>query len=99
MRTKVEIGDFEITIEENEEGVITVSAEKDGETVEEFTLSAEESEEGAEEMEEMEESEEDMDLKGFDEYSEEDEEEEEEEEEEEMSEKLKSNGLKSFDKF
>lgn len=55
MKTKVEVLGYEIEIEEVD-GVVTVKAELDGETVEEFTL---ETPEGQEE------SEGDDDVKGF----------------------------------
>lgn len=47
MKTKVEINGYEITVEENE-GLITVKAEKEGEIVEEFSLESSEGEEGSE---------------------------------------------------
>lgn len=53
MKTKIEISGYEIEIEEND-GLITVKAEKEGEIVEEFTLEpaegGEESEGGEDEM-------------------------------------------------
>lgn len=61
MVTKVEINGYEITIEENE-GVISVKAEKDEEIIEEFTIETEEGEEG-----------EDGDVKGFGEFGDEEE--------------------------
>ena len=58
MITKVEINGYEITIEENE-GLITVRAEKDEEVIEEFSIEteAQEAQEG-EEMQDEEEEEE-----------------------------------------
>ena len=58
MITKVEINGYEITIEENE-GLITVKAEKDEEIIEEFSIEteAQEAQEG-EESENYEEGEE-----------------------------------------
>lgn len=41
MKTTIEINGFEITIEENE-GVISVVANKDGESIEEFTIDSNE---------------------------------------------------------
>lgn len=66
MKTKVEIeiGDYEIKIEEID-GVISVKAEKDDEIVEEFSIEVEESEEGEFEGEEGLEGE---DIKGFGEF-------------------------------
>lgn len=61
MKTTIEINGYEITIEENE-GVITVKAEKDEEVVEEFSINIEESEEGEESQDD------DSDIKGFDEF-------------------------------
>ena len=45
MKTKVEVLGYELEIEEVD-GVVTVKAELDGETVEEFTLETPEGEEG-----------------------------------------------------
>ena len=45
MKTKVEVLGYEIEIEEVD-GVVTVKADLDGETVEEFTLETPEGEEG-----------------------------------------------------
>lgn len=67
MKTKVEVLGYEIEIEEVD-GVITVKAELDGETVEEFTL---ETPEGQEE------SEGDDDVKGFKDFDSQSQEEEE----------------------
>lgn len=67
MKTKVEIeiGDYEIQIEEVD-GVITVKAEKDDEIVEEFSIEVEESEgEGLEGEEGLEG---DEDIKGFEDF-------------------------------
>jgi hypothetical protein len=57
MKTKVEVLGYEIEIEEVD-GVVTVKAELDGETVEEFTLEAPEEGQGQDE-------ESDDDVKGF----------------------------------
>ena len=59
MITKVEINGYEITIEENE-GLITVRAEKDEEVIEEFSIETE-----AQEAQEGEESEEGEGIKSF----------------------------------
>jgi hypothetical protein len=64
MKTKVEIHGYEIEIEEKD-GLITVKAEKDSETIEEFSLQV--GEEGQAQMQE----EEDMEIKGFGEFGEE----------------------------
>ena len=57
MKTKVEVLGYEIEIEEVD-GVVTVKAELDGETVEEFTLETPEEGQGQDE-------ESDDDVKGF----------------------------------
>ncbi len=59
MKTKVEVLGYEIEIEEVD-GVVTVKADLDGETVEEFTLETPEGEEGQDE-----EGQGDDDVKGF----------------------------------
>jgi hypothetical protein len=76
MKTTIEVNGYEIVIEETE-GTVSVSAMKDGETVEEFTL---EGEEGGEEVQSFGEYEEEED------FGDEEGEEEEEELEEEMPE-------------
>jgi hypothetical protein len=65
MKTKVEIHGYEIEIEEKD-GLITVKAEKDSETIEEFSLQV-----GEESQVDMQ-DEEDMEIKGFGEFGEED---------------------------
>ena len=96
MKTTVEINDYLITIEEVE-GNITVSATKDEEVVEEFSIEIEEGQD-----------EESNDVQGFgqfgqeeeDEFGQNDEEEEEEKEEEEEEEKEELEGkLESFQSF
>ena len=67
MKTKVEVLGYEIEIEEVD-GVVTVKAELDGETVEEFTLEAPEEGQGQDE-------ESDDDVKGFKDFDSQDEEE------------------------
>ena len=67
MKTKVEVLGYEIEIEEVD-GVVTVKAELDGETVEEFTLEATEEGQGQDE-------ESDDDVKGFKDFDSQDEEE------------------------
>ena len=62
MKTKVEIEGYEIEIS-FEEGVITVTAEKDDEIVEEFSINVEEGEEGEDAQK--------GDIKGFGDYDEE----------------------------
>lgn len=103
MKTKVEIeiGDYEIQIEEVD-GVITVKAEKDDEIVEEFSIEVEESE-GGEELE-GEELEGEEDIKGFEDFGGEEEdfeggEESEEFESEEDEEEVEGPALESFQSF
>lgn len=60
MKTKVEIEGYEIEIS-FEEGMISVTAQKDDEVVEEFSINVEEAEEGDEEG----------DIRGFGDYDEE----------------------------
>jgi len=103
MKTKVEIeiGDYEIQIEEVD-GVITVKAEKDDEIVEEFSIEVEESE-GGEELE-GEELEGEEDIKGFEDFGSEEEdfeggEESEEFESEEDEEEVEGPALESFQSF
>lgn len=104
MKTTIELNGFEIVIEESE-GLVTVSALKEGETVEEFTLEGEESvspedseEMGDEEMKAFGEEEDD-----FEEAEEgEDEGEEDEFEEEDDDDDLEEEGegkLESFNAF
>ena len=63
MKTKVEIEGYEIEIS-FEEGMISVTAQKDDEVVEEFSINVEEGEEGEEGAQEG-------DIKGFGDYDEE----------------------------
>jgi hypothetical protein len=87
MKTTIEMHGYEITIEEREEGLLVVSASKDGEVVEEFELEGgedhpgHESEEDGEDMEAF--GEEESDLGDDEEMGEEESGEEEMEEEEE----------------
>jgi len=60
MKLKFEMHGYEITIEETEENMITVSASKDGEVIEEFELEGGEDHPGHEEMDELPEGEESM---------------------------------------
>jgi hypothetical protein len=95
MKTKVEVLGYEIEIEEVD-GVVTVKADLDGETVEEFTLEAPEGEEG--------EGQGDDDVKGFKDFDgqaqeedfPQDDEESEEEEEDEDDEKETLESFQSF---
>jgi hypothetical protein len=89
MKTTIEMHGYEIVIEETQEGLLTISAMKDGEVVESFELEGGEDyphdEEGSEEMKSF--GEEEEDLSGEEEEEEMPHEEEEmpsEEEEEEM---------------
>lgn len=105
MITKVEINGYEITIEENE-GLITVKAEKDEEIIEEFSIETEEAQEG-------EESEEGEGIRSFDDFGGEEEDfgsQEGEEEESELGEEIQDedededeeeseNKLESFQAF
>lgn len=106
MKTTIEVGGFEITVEEME-GNITVSATKEGEVVEEFELATEDfesqdmGEEGDDDMmsfgdEGMEEEEE-----GFDDMDDDEEfgQEEEEEEEGAQEEEEEAGKLESFSFF
>lgn len=104
MRTNIEISGFTIKVEDLE-GKITVTAEKDGEVMEEFVLTQDE--EGTESTEEPIDGEEDTDgeeeseLKSFDQFEKEEDEKEEGDEEQELPESeepLKEN-LLTFDKF
>ena len=98
MKTKVEVLGYEIEIEEVD-GVITVKAELDGETVEEFTLEA---------PEEGQQDEEGNDVKGFkdfetqeeEDFEDQDQEEEEDfEDQEEEEEDNEEKALESFQSF
>jgi hypothetical protein len=108
MKTTIEVAGHQIVIEEME-GTVMVSAMKDGETVEEFSLSAEgESSEGEEVQDED-------DMKTFGDYGQEEEEDfeseegqdevqdevqdEEESQDEEEEEDEKSSALESFQSF
>jgi hypothetical protein len=97
MKTTIEVQGFEIKIEEME-GKITVSAMKEGETVEEFELESEDFE-----SQDMPEGDEDDDMDAFGEeedMEEEDDFEEESEEMEEESEEMEEEGkLESFSYF
>jgi len=65
MKTTIEMHGFEIVIEGTEEGILTVSALKDGDVVEEFTLEA------GEDYSDMEgEESEGEEIKGFSEFGE-----------------------------
>jgi hypothetical protein len=94
MKTKVEVLGYEIEIEEVD-GVVTVKADLDGETVEEFTLEAQ-GEEG--------EGQDDDDVKGFKDFDGQAQEEdfpqgEDEEGEEEGEEEDEKETLESFQSF
>jgi len=96
MKTKVEVLGYEIEIEEVD-GVVTVKAELDGETVEEFTLESPEEGQGQEEGE---------DVKGFEDFEGQEEEdfgdeesEGEESEEDEEDEDEEEKALESFQSF
>jgi len=106
MKTTIEINGHEIVIEEND-GLITVSAMKDGEVMEEFEIGSEEKEEetavtGEESLQDFEdfEEEEDAEKEEMGEKEEEDfEEEQEEKEEEEENEEENEGKLESFQSF
>ena len=70
MKTKIEVLGYEIEIEEVD-GVVTVKADFDGETVEEFTLEAQELQNDNDENEN-----EDGDVQGFSDFENQNEEEE-----------------------
>jgi hypothetical protein len=102
MKTTIEMHGYEITIEEREEGLLVVSASKDGEVVEEFELEGgedhpgHESEEDGEDMEAF--GEEESDLGDDEEMGEEESGEEEEEEEEEEA-PAEEGALESFSAY
>ena len=105
MKTKVEINGYEIEIEEKD-GLVSVSATKDGEIIEEFSLNIgegqEESEEDKEEVQSFDEfgQEEEEDFEGEEVPEEEESEEEEEDfEGEEESEEEEEGKLESFQSF
>jgi hypothetical protein len=99
MKTKVEVLGYEIEIEEVD-GVVTVKAELDGETVEEFTLETPEEGEGQEDGEDVqsfgdfdsEEDEEDGDFEDSEDFESEDEDEDEDDKDEDKA-------LESFQSF
>jgi hypothetical protein len=104
MKTTIEMHGYEITIEEREEGLLVVSASKDGEVVEEFELeggdddqSGRESEEDGEDMEAF--GEEESDLGDDEEMGEEEAGEEEMEEEEEEEAPAEEGTLESFSAY
>jgi hypothetical protein len=109
MKTTIQMHGYEITIEEREEGLLTVSATKDGEVIEEFELEAGEDHQGMEDREEGEEMEmgDDEDMSAFgeeeDDLGEESDEEEMQEEgepEEGGEEEMQEEGaLESFSSF
>jgi hypothetical protein len=92
MKTKIEMGDYCICVEE-QDGVISVKAEKDEETVEEFSIDMDES--GMDEEEAQEEE-----IQDFDEYDkEEDEDEQDEAQDEDEGEAQELPALESFQSF
>lgn len=100
MKTKVEVLGYEIEIEEVD-GVVTVKADLDGETVEEFTLEAQGQSEGQDDSEDN-----DDDVKGFGDFDSKeekdfgDEESEEESDDDfEESEEEEGKALESFQSF
>jgi len=98
MKTKVEVLGYEIEIEEVD-GVVTVKAELDGETVEEFTLEAPEEGQGQDEEGDDVKAFKDFDGQGEEEdFGDEESEGEESEEEEEESEG-EEKALESFQSF
>jgi len=82
MKTTIEMHGFEIVIEETEEGVLTVSASKEGEVVEEFTL------EGGEDHPGLEDEEGGEEIQGFEEFGQDEEEDFEDEEDLESDEEM-----------
>ena len=88
MKTKIEVLGYEIEIEEVD-GVVTVKADFDGETVEEFTLESQEGQ-GQEEGD-------DDDVKGFEDFEGQDEEDDFEDQVQEEEEDDKT--LESFQAF
>ena len=105
MKTTIEINGFEIVIEEID-GLITVSAVKDEEVIEEFEIQsgAESDEEGAQEVqddeeEESQDEEESEEMGEMMPFGEEEEEDFQEEEEEESQEEEEGSKLESFQSF
>lgn len=98
MKTKVEVLGYEIEIEEVD-GVVTVKAELDGETVEEFTLETPEEgegqEEGGEDVQsfgdfESEDKEDDEDFEDSEDFESDDEDEDEDDKDEEKLESFQA---------
>jgi hypothetical protein len=96
MKTKIEINGFEITIEEKD-GMISVTAEQDGDIVEEFTLDATEMSKDNEES--FGEEEEDFEDEEAQEEAQEMQDEEEEAQEEAQDEEESDMKLESFGSF
>ena len=96
MVTKVEINGYEISIEEVD-GVISVTATKDEEVIEEFTIEVEEGEEGQDE--------EGQDVQSFDEFGQDEEEDfseegqDDDDDDEESQEEELEGKLESFQSF
>jgi hypothetical protein len=103
MKTTIEINGFEIVIEEID-GLITVSAVKDEEIIEEFEIQSGAQSDGEESQDDSEESQDDSEEMGemmpFGEEEEEDfQEEEEESQEESQEEEEEGSKLESFQSF
>ncbi len=86
MKTKIEFNDYQIEIEEND-GFLTVKAEKDGDVIEEFTLGNEEAQPEGEE------------VQGFEEFGSQEAQEEAEEETQEESEEEAQDDFEEQDDF
>ena len=71
MKTKIEINGIEVEVEFNDDS-LSISVEKDGESIEDLMIPFGEEKETEEETEEVEETEEDDDIKPFNDFDEED---------------------------
>ena len=103
MKTTVEVNGYEIVIEEKD-GLVTVSAMKDDEVVEEFELETEAGEEAGQDEEDVQDfdsfgQDEEEDFEDEDEFEGEDEDEDEDEEEFESEEDDNESKLESFQSF
>lgn len=103
MKTTVEVNGYEIVIEEKD-GLVTVSAMKEDEVVEEFELETEAGEEAGQDEEDVQDfdsfgQDEEEDFEDEDEFEGEDEDEDEDEEEFESEEDDNESKLESFQSF
>jgi hypothetical protein len=100
MKTTIEVNGYEIVISEME-GVLTVTAMKEGETVEEFELTTSEEGQmaGEEEIQDFEEFEGEEDMEDMEEMQDEEESQDEEDEDEDEEEEESEVKLESFQSF